>query len=115
MKVLVTGATGRMGKYILPELEKGHTLRLFGRTKPDTAYEFVSGDIASLDDVCRASEGCGAIVHLAAVAAHDDTRVNEIFSANVGGTYNVLEAARRNGIGYVVNSSSICATGIINW
>lgn len=115
MKLLVTGATGRMGKYIIPDLEKDYSLRLFGRTQPGTTHEFISGDIASLDDVCRAAKGCDAIIHLAAVAAHDDSRLHELFCANVAGTYNVFEAARRSGIKYVVNSSSICATGIINW
>jgi len=114
-KLLITGATGRMAKYILTDYAKKHEIRLFGRTDPQNEYEFARGDIARLDDVCAAANGCDAIVHLAAVAAHAEDRVDEIFNCNVVGTYNVLEAARRAGIQYVVNSSSICAAGIINW
>ena len=114
-KLLITGATGRMAKYILPDYSKNHDIRLFGRTDPKNEYEFFQGNIASLEDVTNAAQGCDAIVHLAAVAAHDDERIDEIFNFNVVGTYNIFEAARSCGIQYVVNSSSICATGIINW
>lgn len=68
----------------------------------------VEGDVRDTDLVARCAEGCEAIVHLAANTgvgpSVDDPRLD--MEVNVGGTFNVLESARINGVSKVVFASS---------
>ncbi|GEL22376.1 UDP-glucose 4-epimerase [Pseudonocardia sulfidoxydans NBRC 16205] len=69
-------------------------------------------DPAAVDAVV-AAHGVTAIVHCGGVSgpmvARDDPRV--VVDANIGGTANLLEAARRHGVARVVYCSSIAAYG----
>jgi uronate dehydrogenase len=59
----------------------------------------------------RALRGCETVVHLAGVVAVDlDWETN--YSVNIGGTYNVFEAARRNGAKRIVFASSNHCVGM---
>jgi dihydroflavonol-4-reductase len=65
------------------------------------------GQLTSLDEVTAAARGCEQIHHIAAVfrtAGHPDSYYREV---NIGGTKNVLEAARRLGCERVIH----CSTG----
>lgn len=92
MKVLVTGATGFVGRWLIDELARsGHTpIASPGHEELDIA------DPAAVDLIVRQVRP-DAIVHLAAIAsrasaARDPARTTEV---NVGGTANVLQAAQR--------------------
>lgn len=113
MRVLYTGATGRMGEMIRAELVGcfGES-KLFCRTTPAQIYrgEVVTfGDLADLSTVVEATEGVDVVIHLGAVS--DEAPFDLILEANIRGTYNVFEAARRNGVGRVVYASSNHVTG----
>ena len=76
MKVLLTGATGFLGKYVIDELKNNnYKVIAFGRngkigkTLVDENVEFYKGDIENLDDLFRASEGCSAVIHAAALSS----------------------------------------------
>ena len=62
-------------------------------------------DIADLEAILPAFEGKDTVVHLAAIARVDATW-EELLNANVIGTYNVFEAARRAGVKRIVYASS---------
>jgi nucleoside-diphosphate-sugar epimerase len=62
-------------------------------------------DIADLDAIQPAFAGVEAVVHLAANASAS-APFDETLRANVVGTYNVFEAARRAGVRRVVYASS---------
>jgi UDP-glucose 4-epimerase len=68
----------------------------------------VVGDIRDARTLDDAVAGCGAVIHLAAagsvVGSVADPAAN--FEANVAGTFRVLDAARRNGVGRVVQAST---------
>jgi nucleoside-diphosphate-sugar epimerase len=115
--VVVTGGTGRLGRdWIVPELAEEHSVRVFGRSAPDGLQgDFVQGDITSLADVEAALEGADAAVHLAAVPMFSAGLEEEIWRTNCDGTFNVLEAARRQGVRDLVIASSVCAWGPIFW
>lgn len=75
----------------------------------DDPIPMVVGDItepAVLDEACTGAE---AVVHLAGIAG--EAPWEEIRSANVDGTYQVFEAARRAGAGRIVYASSNHAAG----
>lgn len=66
-RVLVTGAAGLLGRYVVHELLK-HGLRVRGLDlhRSTEAIEWQTGDITSLDDMRRTTEGCFAVLHIAA-------------------------------------------------
>ena len=99
MKVLVTGATGRIGHHLVDELaQRGHQVRCLVMpgdplrdriAKP--GIELYEGQLTDRDSLKRAVEGVDAIYHLGALLPQKRT-ADEVFEANVVGTYNILEA-----------------------
>jgi len=100
MKILVTGATGRIGRHLVAALlEEGETVRILAR-EPEkakelwgTAVEIVTGDVMNNAAVVDAVKGADIVYHLAAMISYDVSR-EALFAVNVEGTKNVLEAAR---------------------
>jgi dihydroflavonol-4-reductase len=97
VKAYVTGASGFIG---------GHVVRTLRDAGWDVGEAFVDvGDRAALE---REMEGCNAVFHLAALYSFRGDPA-EFSRVNVDGTRNVLQAARRAGVGRVVHTST-CAT-----
>jgi NAD+ dependent glucose-6-phosphate dehydrogenase len=107
--VLVTGASGRVGRLLVPQLATRYRLRLHSRSThiavPKGPHESVMGDIESAADVAEMMAGVDAVVHLAgesgARASWDEVR-----GPNIDGIYNVFEAARVGGVRRVVFAST---------
>ncbi len=114
MKVLVTGSTGGIGKFVVKRLlEAGHTLRTLDiPAQPGCAdYEHIAGDVRNLPLVRQAVQGMEAVVHLAAIPYDMDRQDELILDTNIHGTYNILLAAQEAGLQRVVSFSSINALG----
>ena len=103
MKILVTGISGRIGANLAASLvAMGHSVRgLVWHRDPavckleDLEIELVTGSLTERDDVDAAVDGVDAIYHLgAAFQAGGPFSEQEYFEINVGGTFNMLEAAR---------------------
>lgn len=108
-KTLITGSAGFIGSH-LTELciEKGNDVRalVHYNSKNDWGWlegskyvseiEIVSGDIRDYDSVYNAIKGCDTIFHLAALIGIPYSYVSPqaYIRTNIGGTYNVLQAAR---------------------
>jgi len=109
-KILLTGASGYVGKAFIKAYGSKYQFRLFGRT-PVEGHEFVQGDIKRLEDL-RATRGVDTIIHFA-TATTDGTGINELeyFETKTFGTINVLKAAVCNKVAKVVYGSSVCAVG----
>lgn len=107
--VLITGAAGDIGSALRPRLRDDYRLRLHYYRRPLEALaegeEAVQADIQDLSAVERIVQGVDAVVHLAA-----DRRVGapweDVRGANIDGTYNVYEAARRAGVSKVIFAST---------
>jgi nucleoside-diphosphate-sugar epimerase len=105
MQVLVTGDRGLIGGCVADGLSRaGHAV---------VGYDARDGhDVLDLQSLSAAAEGCGAIVHLAAIP-HDTAGTPErIMSVNVLGTWHVLLAAQAVGAGIVVLCSSAQVLGV---
>lgn len=126
MKVLITGASGRLGEYVIRELAEQHTLVLMSRRQPPDEFAklpFIQGDLNNFEDCERAVEGVDAIQHLGAQPGpvdHPDFRAgaeekgisfDATFKTNMLGTYYLMQAAIEADVKTVVMSGSNCALG----
>jgi len=112
MRILITGATGHVGRHIWRGLEADHELRLGARRVPEGDPRWVRLDVTQPTEVMAAMTDIEAVIHLAVATGHEgdyeeDTFNQQRFDVNVRGTWNVLEAARRAGVRRVVHTSSI--------
>ena len=108
--VLLTGASGLIGRLIRPRLtDLGWELHCLDR-EPNGDLDVMSIDVHDADALDAATVGCGAVVHLAGIPG--EAPLAEILEANVQGTQAVLDAALRRGIRRVVLASSNHAVGM---
>jgi UDP-glucose 4-epimerase len=110
MRVLVTGASGLIGRHAVAELlEHGYQARTFQRSAPPQHdVENIKGDVCTdVAGLCRAAQGCEAVVHLAGRGDVDESRRDPVGYAqlNATGALNVLEAARHAKAGFVLAST----------
>ncbi len=102
MQVLITGITGRVGAYLAQTLTNdGYQVRgLVWAGDPNTErleelpIDLVEGDLTNVEDVRHAMKGIEIVCHLgAAFQAGGPFTHDDYFQINVGGTFNMLEAA----------------------
>jgi len=112
-RVLLTGAAGGVAGHLRRLLRGVYpTLRLSDMVRPkDLASdeEFVAADLADLAAVEQMVKGCSGIIHLGGMSVENDWET--ILNANIIGTRNLFEAARRHGVERVVFASSNHAVG----
>ncbi len=123
MRVLVTGGAGFIGSNLVDGLLRdGHEVRVLDNFstghRSNLAHvrddvEVVEGDLRSYERVSRAVRGCERVFHQGALpsvprSVQDPLTSSEI---NIGGTLNVLLAARDEGAGRVVFASSSSVYG----
>ncbi|MEM6262394.1 MAG: NAD-dependent epimerase/dehydratase family protein [Bacteroidota bacterium] len=116
--ILLTGATGFLGQYLLEELlTQGHDLRVLVRN-PDNRdlpwknlVEIAEGDVRDVLAVQQAVKGVSHVIHNAAVVSYWKGRRAEMMAVNVEGTANVVDMCLEEGVGKLVHMSSIAAMG----
>ncbi len=109
MRVLITGAGGRIGQMLIEPLRAaGHTLVLTD-LHPNESLGIGTLDVTDAGATVAACVGASAIVHLGGIPS--EAPFADINAVNVVGTYNVLEAAVETGIERVVLASSNHSVG----
>jgi len=112
-RVLITGAAGLIGRTLREGLRGRYpSLRLSDIAPLDPARageEFAPADLSDLAAVEAAMKDVDCVVHLGAVPGEDTW--DKILPNNIVGTWNVFEAARRQGVRRVVYASSHHAVG----
>ncbi len=118
MKVLVTGATGFLGGWLVRRLlDEGHEVRIIKR--PQSSLDEITnlkldikpGDVtdeASLIEACR---GMDSVFHLAGLVAYSKAQRAMMERVNIQGTSNVVQACEKSGIRRLVHLSSVVAIG----
>jgi uronate dehydrogenase len=108
MKILITGGMGRIGRLLRKELAgRVDLIRSFDRlpaADPARGEDSVSGELSDIAALEAAMEGMDGVIHLAAVP--NEQAWDVMLQNNVVGTWNVYEAAFRQGVKRVVFGSS---------
>lgn len=114
MRVLLTGATGKLGRELLPRLQQvGHdVVALSRRPLPaNVLARCVEGDLSTGEGLAEAVRGCDAVVHAATGGFGDRFSLRwAVFhrsQVDVRGTSWLLEAANRAGISHFVFTSIV--------
>jgi nucleoside-diphosphate-sugar epimerase len=114
MKIVVTGAGGRLGKAVGEQLTAhGYDVLGIDRESDPSVRPLWVGDLCRTGDLFEACVGAEAIVHLAAIQAPNLAPDSVTFNNNVSATYNVFKVAADLGIRNVVSVSSSAAYGFI--
>lgn len=110
MKVLITGATGLIGRILWRGLAGEHDLRGIDRNAPRRG-EVERADLTRLEEIEKLFEGVEAVVDLAGFPDLDKPW-QRVWQNNLPATMNVLEAARGAGVRRYVFASSNHVTGL---
>jgi dihydroflavonol-4-reductase len=115
VRVLVTGASGLIGAHVARELaESGADVRALCRSEPPPeahVAEHVAADLRDTAALERATEGCAAVIHVAALYSYARADAPAMEAVNVAATRAVLAAAARGGRRRVVVTSSSATCG----
>ena len=118
MKVLVTGSNGKVGRDVVTALlAAGHEVtgsdigrHTFDRMLPGEP-DYQQCDVTDAGQVFAVVRGMDAVVHAAAIPEPTHNPAHVVFSNNLVGLFNVLEASVRWGVGRFVNISSETVPG----
>ncbi len=112
-KVLCTGGSGRLGRYVTEDLRGRCALTVLD-VKPSQApgVQYVNASITDFAALKNAFQGQDAVVHLAAIPNPRTAPPDVTFNTNVQGTWNVLQAAEEAGVRRVIVASSDAALGL---
>jgi nucleoside-diphosphate-sugar epimerase len=120
MRVLLAGATGALGRELLPHLvAAGHSVtgitRVAGSVASSGAHEIVA-DVLHRDRLLAATDGLGfdAVLHLATALRRPPRRYEHMRPTNalrIEGTSNLLAVARATGATRFVAASSVYGYG----
>ncbi len=102
MKIAVTGAHGRLGRYVVAALAS-HDVR---------ALDVADADLRDFNAVRTVLRDIEVVVHLGGIDRSFATDDAATMHVNTIGTWNLFEAARQLGVRRVVHCSSVSVTGL---
>src|ERR671916_2188103 len=118
MRVMVTGARGKVGRATGAALmEAGHDVRATDLLPPiferpeEGEPDYFQANLTDAGDAFAAVRGAEAVVHAAAIPEPTRNPPHTVFQNNLMATFNVLEAAIRFGVSRFVNISSETVPG----
>ena len=119
MTTLVTGAAGFLGSHVARQLvAQGDDVRVLlrasssNRAISDLSLEYVTGDLRDPSSLERAMAGAKRVFHVAADYRLWAKRSQDIYDSNVGGTKNLLAAARKAGVERLIYTSTVATVAV---
>jgi dihydroflavonol-4-reductase len=119
MTTLVTGAAGFLGSHVTRQLvARGEEVRVLMRASSsnraisDLPLEYVTGDLRDAASLERAMKGVQRVFHVAADYRLWAKRSQDIYDSNVGGTKNLLAAAKAAGVAQLIYTSTVATIAV---
>src|ERR1700675_3252735 len=119
MTTLVTGAAGFLGSHVARQLvARGEDVRVLVRASSsnraiaDLSLEYVTGDLRDQSSLTRAMNGVQRVFHVAAAYRLWSKNPQDIYDSNVGGTKNLLAAARQAGVQKLIYTSTVATIAV---
>src|SRR5271165_7174581 len=119
MTTLVTGAAGFLGSHVARQLvARGESVRVLMRASSsnraisDLPLEYVTGDLRDAASLERAMAGVQRVYHVAADYRLWAKKPQDIYDSNVGGTKNLLAAAKRAGVEQLIYTSTVATIAV---
>ena len=114
MRIVVTGGTGKAGRWVVRDLrEHGHDVLNVDLVRDGGPHgSTLAVDLTDLGQCHDVIAGADAVVHLAAIPAPELRPEGETFRNNILSTYNVFAAAAVHGVSRIVNASSETVLGL---
>jgi len=119
MTTLVTGAAGFLGSHVARQLvARGENVRVLlrpssqNRAIADLPLEYVTGDLRDTNSLDRALKGIHRVFHAAADYRLWAQHSQDIYDSNVGGTKNILAAAKRAGVEQFIYTSTVATIAV---
>jgi dihydroflavonol-4-reductase len=114
MKVAITGGSGHIGNCLVRELKKhGALVKVLvsdvRNALEELDVEVVYGNLLEMDSLIKLCEGADVVFHLAARIAIDNRSSELVYSTNITGTENIINAAIQSKAGKLIHFSSIDA------
>ncbi|MBW4707597.1 NAD(P)-dependent oxidoreductase [Roseobacter sp. YSTF-M11] len=115
MKLVLTGAAGRLGSYLreplaamCDELVSTDIADDIGKLYAGESY--IRADLADMKQIAPVLEGADMVIHFGAIV--DEKPFEELLGPNFVGSYNIWEAGYQAGVKRIVYASSIHAVGM---
>ena len=113
MRVLITGATGFVGRAVCEAVvREGHSVRRMARGSRSQSLEaqndgidWVRGSVLCPNDLRQGMQGCDAVIHLVGIIGEIGDQTFE--RVHQEGTRRVLEAALTSGVRRIVHMSAL--------
>jgi dihydroflavonol-4-reductase len=119
MTTLVTGAAGFLGSHVTRQLvARGEDVRVLVRASSsnraisDLSLEYITGDLRDQSSLVRAMNGVRRVFHVAADYRLWSKNPQDIYDSNVGGTKNLLAAARQAGVEKLIYTSTVATIAV---
>jgi len=116
---LVTGASGFLGSHVARQLVAGgESVRVLlrpsssNRAISDLPLEYVTGDLRDAESLARAMRGIRHVYHVAADYRLWAKKPQDIYDSNVGGTKNLLAAAKQAGVELLIYTSTVATIAV---
>ena len=108
MKLLVTGASGSIGRAFVASCVGGpfEIVRSDIQDREDSPFPFTRLDVTDATACRQACEGMDAVLHLAADPARTASFLERVLPLNIVGTFNMVQAAIGAGVARFVFASS---------
>ncbi len=110
-KVLITGGSGLVGRFVAQDLAKKYDITVLDRVEPNYDVKYHSLDVLNTESFSAIGGQYDALLHLAGIPHPLNDPPERVFNVNTLGTFNVAEFAVKIGVKKVVLASSESTLG----
>jgi nucleoside-diphosphate-sugar epimerase len=106
-KVFITGATGYLGRHLIPELlKRGHTIKALVREKSTSNLNFpceiVKGDALNHNSFTNQISPCDTLIHLIGVAHPSPAKAKQFQEVDLVSIQEAVKAAQKSPIKHLI-------------